>query len=108
MIAAVTLADPTPELDREVVAVGRSGRAAVIQLVVRTGAIRILALIGTAILARILLPEDFGTFAVVTLLINLVGPLADFGLGPALIQQRERPTQRQMSTVFFRLVSRSC
>jgi O-antigen/teichoic acid export membrane protein len=101
MIAAVTLADPTPELDREVVAVGRSGRAAVIQLVVRTGAIRILALIGTAILARILLPEDFGTFAVVTLLINLVGPLADFGLGPALIQQRERPTQRQMSTVFF-------
>ena len=101
MIAAVTSEDLPEEFGREVVAVGRSGRTAVLQLVVRTGIIRILSLVGTAILARILLPEDFGTFAVVTFLVNLVGPLADFGLAPALIQQDERPTQRQMSTVFL-------
>lgn len=106
MIAAVTSADhppdtSPPDASPEVRAVGRSGRTAVIQLIFRTGAIRILSLLGTAILARILLPEDFGTFAVVTFLVNLVGPLADFGLGPALIQQPERPTQVQMSTAFF-------
>ncbi len=101
MIAAVTLLELPDEQQPEVVAVGRSGRTAVIQLIFRTGAIRILSLVGTTILARILLPEDFGTFAVVTLLINLVGPIADFGLGPALIQQAERPTQKQISTVFF-------
>ena len=101
MIAAVTFLELPDEQQPEVVAVGRSGRTAVIQLIFRTGAIRLLSLVGTTILARILLPEDFGTFAVVTLLINLVGPIADFGLGPALIQQAERPTQKQISTVFF-------
>jgi O-antigen/teichoic acid export membrane protein len=105
MIAAVTLLELPDEQQPEVVAVGRSGRTAVIQLIFRTGAIRVLSLIGTTILARILLPEEFGTFAVVTLLINLVGPIADFGLGPALIQQKERPTQKQISTVFFLQVS---
>jgi PST family polysaccharide transporter len=70
------------------------------QLIVRTTVIRLLALLGTAILGRILLPEDFGTFAVVTFLVNIVQPLAVFGLGPALIQQRERPTELEQSTVF--------
>lgn len=100
MIAAVTSVDLPTEPGREVVAIGRSGRAAVMQLILRTAIIRILALIGTAILGRILLPEDFGTFAVVSVLVNLVGPLADFGLAPALIQQRHRPTERELATVF--------
>lgn len=100
MIAAVTYMDLPAGPGREVVAIGRRGRTAVMQLVVRTAIIRLLALIGTVILGRILLPEDFGTFAVVTFLVNLVGPLADFGLGPALIQQRERPTEPEQATVF--------
>lgn len=100
MIAAVTSIDLPVEPGREVVAIGRRGRTAVMQLILRTAIIRILALIGTAILGRILLPEDFGTFAVVTFLVNLVGPLADFGLAPALIQQRERPTEPEQATVF--------
>lgn len=100
MIAAVTSIDLPGEPAREVVSIGRSGRNAVMQLVARTTIVRVLTLIGTAVLGRILLPEDFGTFAVVTLLINLVGPLADFGLGPALIQQSKAPTQREISTAF--------
>lgn len=100
MIAAVTSIGLPVEPGREVVAIGRSGRTAVMQLILRTAIIRVLALIGTAILGRILLPEDFGTFAVVTFLVNLVGPLADFGLGAALIQQRERPTEPEQATVF--------
>ena len=99
MIAAVTIDLPV-EPDREVVAIGRSGRTAVLQLVLRTAIIRVVSLIGTAILGRILLPEDFGTFAVVTFLVNVVGPFADFGLAPALIRQRERPTEVEQATVF--------
>ncbi len=100
MIAAVTSVDLPVDPGREVAAIGQSGRTAVMQLIVRTAIIRVLAFVGTAILARILLPEDFGTFAVVTFLVNLVGPVADFGLGPALIQQRARPTEREQATVF--------
>lgn len=99
MIAAVTSIDLPVEPGREVVAIGRSGRTAVMQLILRTAIIRVLGLIGTAVLGRILLPEDFGTFAIVTFLVTAVGPFSDFGLGPALIRQRERPTELEQATV---------
>jgi O-antigen/teichoic acid export membrane protein len=105
MIAAVTAADAVTDDDAArqsgdgAIAVGRRGRAAVVQLMFRTAIVRIISLGGTAVLARMLLPEDFGTFAVVAFVVSLVGPLADFGLGPALVQQRERPSDEEMGTV---------
>jgi PST family polysaccharide transporter len=97
----VTGADAAvPQPVAEVTAVGRSGRAAALQLSVRTVVIRLVSLLGTALLARILLPQDFGIFAVVAFIVGFVGPLGDFGLGPALVQQVERPTQREIATVF--------
>lgn len=48
-----------------------------------------LQLIVSAILARILTPEQFGTVAVVTVLLAFFKLLGDAGLGPAVIQRRD-------------------
>lgn len=91
-----------PDLDQaaEVVAIGQRGRAAIIQLTVRTGLLRIVSLAGTVLLARILAPADFGAFAVIVLLTSILAPFADLGLGATLIQRREPPTERDQATVF--------
>lgn len=100
MIARVIAAESEPGADAESVAVGASGRIAVIQLLFRTGLVRLIGIGGTAVLARILLPQDFGIFAIVTFLIGVLGPLSDFGLGAALVQQPDRPSDREFATVF--------
>ena len=54
----------------------------------------------TVILARILVPEDFGIIAVLTLFIGVATVFADCGLGSALVQ-RQNTTHTDESTVFF-------
>lgn len=85
----------------EVGPLGRSGRNAVVQLFLRTSALRVLSLLGTALLARLLLPEDFGIFAVVIFLVGLAAPLGDLGMGARLIQQPEQPTETEIGSVFI-------
>jgi O-antigen/teichoic acid export membrane protein len=94
----VDLPDLDPAL--EVGGIGRRGRAAVIQLALRTGLLRILSLIGTVLLARILAPADFGVFAVIVLLTSVLIPFGDLGLGATLIQRREPPTETDIATAF--------
>ena len=43
----------------------------------------------TAILARLLPPEDFGTLAIILVFLNLFIPFADMGIGAAIIQYRD-------------------
>ncbi|MEP7360052.1 MAG: oligosaccharide flippase family protein [Chloroflexota bacterium] len=92
-----------PELDQavaEVGSIGQRGRAAIIQLTLRTGLLRIISLAGTVLLARILAPADFGAFAVIMLLASTLAPFGDLGLGATLIQRQEPPTERDLATVF--------
>lgn len=51
-------------------------------------------------LARLLFPEDFGLFAVVTFVMTFANILSDFGLAQALIQKRREITSRDLQTVF--------
>lgn len=76
------------------------GMRAVAQLTVRTVATRLITLIGTIVLARLLSPEEFGAFAVVTLFVTLFSLVGDFGMGPALIQQEHPPSRLELSTAF--------
>jgi O-antigen/teichoic acid export membrane protein len=92
-----------PELEAgasEVTGIGQRGRAAIIQLTLRTGLLRIISLIATVLLARILAPADFGVFAVIVLLASALTPFGDLGLGATLIQRREPPSERDLATVF--------
>lgn len=45
-------------------------------------------LIATAVLARLLVPKEFGIVAVATVAVSFLTVLQDLGLGPALIQRR--------------------
>jgi|GEM_PF-103617 len=58
-----------------------------------------LVFVTTAILARLLTPDDFGLVAFATLAISYLAILKDLGLGAALIQQQENP-EETANTVF--------
>ncbi len=51
---------------------------------------RVLALLRTAILARILLPAQFGVFGIVTLVLNLFEILTETGINTVIIQEKKR------------------
>jgi PST family polysaccharide transporter len=53
------------------------------------GANQGLRLAATVVLARILVPEDFGLFALTSLAISLLSIFNDFGVGPALVVARD-------------------
>ena len=74
------------------------GVRAVGQLIVRAIATRAVTLLGTIALARLLTPEDFGVFALVTFAVLLLTLIGDVGIGGALIQQPTQPTDREMAT----------
>lgn len=52
------------------------------------------------ILARLLLPEDFGVVAILTTFTNIANTLVNNGLGSAIVQ-RKQTSQTDISTVFF-------
>ncbi len=54
----------------------------------------------TLLLARLLLPRDYGLFAMALSVLSLLELLQEFGLGTALIQ-RQNLTQEQINSVFW-------
>jgi O-antigen/teichoic acid export membrane protein len=59
-----------------------------------------LGLIGTAVLARLLKPSDFGLLAMVSAVSSFLALFLDLGLGLATVQ-RANLTQRQLSVLFW-------
>lgn len=59
----------------------------------------IVQIIVTAILARLLSPEDFGVVAVATVLIAFFTLFTDMGIGPAIIQKQDL-TQDDLNSIF--------
>src|SRR5262245_24976524 len=59
-----------------------------------------LQIIATVVLARLLVPEDFGLVAIITVLTSFAPLLIDFGLGDATTQ-RKRITPSQVSSLFW-------
>ena len=59
----------------------------------------VVQLIVTAILARLLSPEDFGVVAVATVLIAFFNLFTDMGIGPAIIQKQDL-TQEDLNSIF--------
>lgn len=49
----------------------------------------IISLIISAILARLLSPREFGTIAIVTVILNFMGMFATMGIFPAIIQRND-------------------
>jgi len=56
---------------------------------------------GTLILARVLTPADFGVYAVLALVSTVLASVSDFGIAASLVQQRDEPTGRELSTAWI-------
>ena len=74
----------------------RSGAVALVSQGIRF----IVQLASTVILSRWLTPEDFGVFAMVTVITGLISMLKDLGLATAIVQ-RDDLTHDQVSTLFW-------
>ncbi len=59
-----------------------------------------LGAIGSILLARILSPQEFGLFAIVTFVVNFLMVFGDVGLGASLIRQSDEPTMEDYRAVF--------
>lgn len=68
-------------------------------------ALQVIFTLSNVILARILFPEDFGTFAIVGFIGTLFLVFADLGLGPALVQKKEKVKLLDLQTAYtFQIV----
>ncbi len=70
-------------------ALGRTAARAVMWNYVSFASGKMLVLATTAVLARLLTPEEFGIVAFATVAVNWLGVLKDLGLGGAVIQRRD-------------------
>lgn len=59
----------------------------------------VISLIISAILARLITPEEFGTVAIVTVIINFLGIFATMGIFPAIIQRNDL-TRNNLNSIF--------
>ncbi len=67
--------------------------------VIRSVAVRLIAVAGTIVTARLLTPYDFGQVAVGTTVLAFGSFLDDGGIGVALIRRSEAPTKRELQAL---------
>lgn len=79
----------------------RQAAAGVIALALRDGLTRLVSFAGHLVLARVLAPADWGTFAVVLFLAGLAEMVGGLGLSAALVQQPDPPHDLTMGTALL-------
>ena len=60
-----------------------------------------ISFIGNIALARILVPQMFGIYAIVAFVVQFFSVFSDVGIGAALIQKKEELTDEETSTLFW-------
>jgi O-antigen/teichoic acid export membrane protein len=72
--------------------------------VLRGAVLRVLGLVGNIVLARLLVPEDFGAAAISLTVLGVAAAIADGGLVVGLVRRSEPPTQNELrAAVAFQL-----
>ncbi|MDZ4228849.1 MAG: oligosaccharide flippase family protein [Patescibacteria group bacterium] len=87
-----------PELDLN--QISQRAVSGVMVLTIRKFFLKAINYLGSIILARLLLPEIFGIFAIVSFIITFFGFFSDVGLGAALIQKKGKLTHKDLSVTF--------
>jgi len=57
--------------------------------------------LGNIILARILVPQLFGIYAIVSFVVQFFSTFSDVGIGAALIQKKDKLDNEELSTIFW-------
>lgn len=71
------------------------------ELIKRQVLIRLIYLAANIILARLLAPQIFGVFAIVSFVVQFFSTFGDVGIGAALIQKKGELSQIELSTTFW-------
>lgn len=88
--------------------VRRRAAAGAVTVGMRGIAIRVVGLLGNVVLARLLLPEDFGLIAFAASVTFFASAVADSGLGAGLIRRKAPPTHQELSSLAgFQLLASS-
>jgi O-antigen/teichoic acid export membrane protein len=90
--------DPLEQLGADEVRSRAAGGAAL--LGARGALIYAVGIVANLVLARLLVPRDFGVVALGTVLVVIGGYVADGGFGGALIQRERAPTRLELEAVF--------
>jgi len=90
---------PEPE-ELAVSEISRRAVSGVMVLTVRKFLLKAVNYLGSIILARLLLPEIFGVFAIVSFIITFFGFFSDVGLGAALIQKKDKLSPKDLAVTF--------
>jgi O-antigen/teichoic acid export membrane protein len=90
--------DPTAEITLE--AVKERAIKGVVVLTGRTFFLSVLSLIATGFLTVFLSPSQFGIFWIVSAIVNFLAYFSDIGLAAALIQKKEKISNKDVKTTF--------
>lgn len=90
--------DPTSEISLETVK-SRAVKGVVV-LTGRTFLLSALSLVATGLLTVFLSPSEFGIFWIVSAIVNFLAYFGDIGLAAALIQKKELPERKDLTTTF--------
>lgn len=92
-------ARPIDEPPMDASEVRRRASAGAVLITARTTAARIIGFGGQVVLARLLVPEDFGLVALGLAAYAFASLLANAGIGPALIRRSQPPTQAELRSI---------
>lgn len=70
-------------------------------LIVRDFILKVTSIFGQIILVKIIAPQYFGFFAIITFLVNVFELFSDLGFSQAIVQNKKKLTNAQLSTIFF-------
>lgn len=70
-------------------------------LFVRQILVKVIFFVGNIFLARILAPQVFGIYAIVSFVVQFFSTFGDVGVGAALIQKKGELTREELSTTFW-------
>ena len=88
--------------------VRRRAAAGALLIAIRTATTQMIALIGNIILARLLVPEDFGAVAFGATLVAVATFFSDGGVGVALIRRGDDPSRDDLRALLgFQLATSS-
>ena len=70
-------------------------------LLMRQVLTKLIFLVANIALARLLVPQVFGVYAIVSFIVQFFSIFGEVGLGAALIQKKEQLNQRELSSIFW-------
>lgn len=82
-------------------AVVSAAAGGVFSLLMRFGALQAVNFLASIVLSRLLFPDEYGVFAIITAVTSILSTVGGAGLSAAVIQRREEPTAAQLSSLFW-------